>query len=53
MSRSEGRPVDWRGWAALAWVIPLALLYARMILERRAPGLLGAIRALGSRLLEP
>ena len=38
MSRSDRPRVDWRGWIALAWAIPFAVLYARMILEQRAPG---------------
>jgi hypothetical protein len=45
----ERDSVDWRGWLALAWIIPLALLYARMILEQRAPGLLGVLKLLGAR----
>jgi hypothetical protein len=49
MSHSERRPIDWRGWAALAWVLPFTLLYVRMILERRAPGLLRVLQELGSR----
>ncbi|WP_435016463.1 hypothetical protein TA3x_004029 [Tundrisphaera sp. TA3] len=34
---------DWRGWIALAWAAAAGVLYARMVLEERAPGLLRSI----------
>lgn len=43
MPRSEApdrRPVDWRGWLLLAWALATGTLYARMILEQKAPALL-------------
>jgi hypothetical protein len=40
------RPIDWRGWIALTWASWFGLLYARMILAARAPGLLAALRRL-------
>ncbi len=45
MPPSDGRRIDWRGWLALAWIAWFGLLYAGMLLERRAPGLLAAWRA--------
>ncbi len=46
MSRSDapgrGR-VDWRGWLALAWAAWFGMLYIRMVLDERAPGLARAI----------
>jgi hypothetical protein len=46
MSRSDaeapGKP-DWRSWLALAWAAWFGVLYARMVLEERAPGVLLAI----------
>ncbi len=50
MSRVDGPPqrIDWRGWLALAWVAWFGWLYGRMVLEQRAPGLLAALRSLGS-----
>ncbi len=50
MSRSEGaaRSIDWRSWLALAWAAWFGVLYARMVLEERAPRVLRAIeRAAG------
>jgi hypothetical protein len=37
MPRSEPdrRPVDWRGWVILAWVLWFGLLYGKMIVETR------------------
>lgn len=40
------RPIDWRAWLALAWAAWFGLLYARMVLEERAPGILRAIESL-------
>jgi hypothetical protein len=40
---------DWRSWLALAWAAWFGVLYARMVLEERAPEALRAIeRAVGS-----
>lgn len=36
--------IDWRSWLALAWVIVFGSLYARMVLQERAPGLWASIR---------
>ena len=46
MSRSDTKvrsEVDWRGWLALAWAAWFGVLYARMVLDARAPGVLLAI----------
>jgi hypothetical protein len=45
MSRSEAgrRAIDWRSWLALAWVAWFGVLYTRMVLDERAPGVLRAI----------
>ncbi len=46
MSRSEASDrtrIDWRGWLALAWAAWFGLLYAKMVLDERAPGLARAI----------
>ncbi len=43
----EKRPIDWRGWLALAWMIGFGCLYAVMILREKAPGLLARISAGG------
>jgi hypothetical protein len=37
---------DWRSWLALAWAGWFGLLYTRMILESRAPGVLHAVERL-------
>jgi hypothetical protein len=42
---SETSPIDWRGWAALTWMAAFGLLYALMILDEKAPGLLARISA--------
>ncbi len=34
---------DWRSWLTLAWAIVFGLLYARMVVEARAPRLLRSI----------
>jgi hypothetical protein len=39
---ARGKP-DWRAWLALAWAAWFGVLYARMVLEERAPGVLLAI----------
>ncbi len=49
MSRSDpdrlARPrFDWRSWLALAWAAWFGLLYARMVLDERAPALAQALR---------
>jgi hypothetical protein len=52
MSRSEPavrRTFDWRAWLALAWALWFGVLYARMVMIERAPGLLHAIE----RAVEP
>lgn len=41
--RSSPRP-DWRAWAALAWVAVFGMLYARMMIRERAPGLWDRVR---------
>ncbi len=42
--RSDVRPsIDWQAWLALAWAAWFGLLYARMVLDERAPGVLPAI----------
>lgn len=46
MPRSDGqtsRPVDWRGWLSLVWMVGFGLLYALMILREKAPGLLARL----------
>jgi hypothetical protein len=47
MSRSEPGPsprsIDWPGWICLAWADGAGILYVRMILECRAPGVLAAL----------
>ncbi len=49
-SPSSGRPrVDWRGWLALAWALWFGLLYARMVLDERGPGVLRAIERIQER----
>jgi hypothetical protein len=47
------RERDWRGLAMLAWVGGFGLLYARMVLECKAPGLARAVRSLAGRLFGP
>ncbi len=39
--RQSGR-VDWLGWLALAWAGWFGLLYVRMVLDERAPGVIAA-----------
>ncbi len=39
-----GRRPDWPGWAALGWAAGFGLLYARMVVEQKAPGLLQIVR---------
>jgi len=34
---------DWRGWLALAWAGWFGVLYVRMVLDERAPGVFAAI----------
>ncbi len=42
--RPEGTSrLDWRGWLALAWAIWFGVLYARMVIDERAPGIFRAI----------
>jgi hypothetical protein len=41
--RSARRTIDWPGWLALAWAAWFGVLYARMVLEERAPRVLRAI----------
>ncbi|MBX6315878.1 MAG: hypothetical protein IRY99_23640 [Isosphaeraceae bacterium] len=43
MPRSD-RPIDGRGWIALAWALGFGLLYGRMIVETRGPQFAAAIR---------
>ena len=51
MSRSDRGAANagsWRAWLALAWALWFGLLYGRMVLDERAPGVLRAIgRAVG------
>jgi hypothetical protein len=42
-SSSSKLRIDWRGWLALAWAVWFGVLYARMVLEERAPRVLRAI----------
>jgi hypothetical protein len=47
MSRSDahaGGKIDWRSWLTLAWAVWFGVLYARTVLEGRAPD---ALRAIG------
>jgi hypothetical protein len=37
---------DWRSWLTLGWVVVFGALYARMVLQERAPGAWEAIRGL-------
>ena len=37
------RRFDWPTWLALAWALWFGVLYARMVLDERAPGVLRAI----------
>ena len=39
----ERRPVDWRGWAAMAWAVWFGGLYARMVAVERAPAVARSI----------
>ncbi len=38
---------DWRSWLALGWVVVFGMLYARMVLRERAPGVWAAIEGIG------
>ena len=49
--RPAGVPIDWRGWIALAWAVGVGALYLKMMLERRAPGVLAALQASAHRLI--
>ena len=49
---SRRRPIDWRGWLALGWALWFGALYALMLLQHRAPGVLHALRS-ASVLLRP
>ncbi len=40
---SRQRPIDWRSWLSLAWMVVFGLLYALMILKEKAPGLFARI----------
>ena len=31
----ERKPIDWRGWIALAWVVWFGVLYGRTVIETR------------------
>jgi hypothetical protein len=37
--------MDWLGWFCLSWFAVLGILYAKMILASRAPGLLAMMRS--------
>jgi hypothetical protein len=41
------RPIDWRAWLALIWMLGFGALYALMILREKAPGLLARFSAVG------
>jgi hypothetical protein len=44
MPRSdERRPVDWRGWIALAWVVWFGVLYGKMVVESRGGAVLASL----------
>lgn len=42
-ARPARRAIDWRAWLVLAWAAWFGLLYARMVLDERAPAVLPAI----------
>jgi hypothetical protein len=46
---NQRRSLDWRGWLALIWAAWFGVLYARMVVDQRAPRALRAI----SRASEP
>ncbi len=37
--------IDWRSWLTVAWASTCGILYVRMILQERAPGVLEWIQA--------
>jgi hypothetical protein len=39
----QHRPIDWRGWIILAWVVWFSLLYGKMVVEQRGGMLRRAI----------
>jgi hypothetical protein len=39
----ERKAIDWRSWAALAWALGCGVLYAKSMLEQKAPGALATI----------
>lgn len=41
-ARSPGARIDLRGWIAVAWAVVFGILYAKMMLEARAPGWVAA-----------
>ncbi|HEV3167163.1 MAG TPA: hypothetical protein VGZ22_24355 [Isosphaeraceae bacterium] len=43
---APSRPIDWRGWLALAWAVAFGSLYVRMVILERAPGLAAALRSM-------
>jgi hypothetical protein len=59
------RPIDWRGWVLVVWVVWFGLLYARMVIEQRSqrfremikvsgtPGDAGPDRSTASRVASP
>jgi hypothetical protein len=49
MPRSDpSRPIDWRGWLALAWVVWFGVLYGKMVVERRGPTVRAAFQSAGT-----
>ena len=41
------RPIDWRGWIVLAWVIWFGLLYGKMVVEQRGGKIRGVLASCG------
>ena len=39
------RPIDWRGWLALAWVVYFGILYGKMVIEKRGEKIRAVIHA--------
>jgi hypothetical protein len=41
------RPIDWRGWIIVAWVVWFGLLYGKMVVEQRGGKLSAWLRGGG------
>ena len=46
------RPIDWRAWITLAWVVATGLLYGWAMIEAKAPRMAASIRAASPGSLE-